>query len=415
MPKNLSLPQGVRDFTPERAEEIKKVEEFLLEEFARWGYRRVITPLFEYQETISSGLGEDFESKLMKFVDPSTGEIVALRPDITPQVGRLIASNLKEEIKPLRLCYNERVVRFEEKGSGKEREVFQVGCELAGLKAPETDAEIIALSIKCLSKVGIKNLVLDIGHNGLLESLLQQAGDSRKDIEDALRKKDQEALEEAINKKRLKKSIKEIITMLPQMYGGDEILAKAKKYKILRGFVEELEEVLAVVKEYNLSCKVNVDLGELRGFNYYSGVTFEVLSPNNSNSLIRGGRYDNLIAKYGYDIPATGFAVDVEAVLSITKTHMENNPVHFVVIPKKNNLRRESIRLAEWLRSSGFKVVLDLKSDPNLKKLRIKENRKANSYGIILLETPHKIKLIESRSGVSREFSDLEELLKGGF
>ena len=85
-----------------------------------------------------------------------------------------------------------------------------------------------------------------------------------------------------------------------------------------------------------------------------------------------------------------------------------------MVIPKRDNLRRESIRLAEWLRSSGFKVVLDLKSDSNLKKLRIKENSKSNSYGIILLETPHKIKLIESRSGVSREFSDLEELLKGG-
>lgn len=414
MPKNLSLPQGVRDFTPERAEEIKKVEEFLLEEFARWGYRRIITPLFEYLETISSGLGEDFERKLMKFVDPSTGEVVALRPDITPQVGRLIASRLRDEIKPLRLCYNERVVRFEVKGSGKPREVFQVGCELAGIQSHEMDAEIIALSIKSLSKVGIKNLVLDIGHNGLLESLLAHTGNARTGIEDALKKKDQEALEQAVNGKRITKSVKEIILMLPQMYGNSEVLSKAKKYKLLRKYVQELEDVLAVIQEYNLNCSVNIDLGELRGFNYYSGVTFEILSPNNSNPLIRGGRYDNLIQKYGYDLPATGFAVDVEAVLNITKTHLENTPVHFVVIPKKDNLRRESIRLAEWLRSSGFKVVLDLKSDANLKKLRIKENSKSNSYGIILLETPHKIKLIEARGGVSKEFSDLEELLKGG-
>jgi len=414
MLKDLSLPQGVRDFTPERAEEIRKVEELLLEEFARWGYRRIITPLFEYLETISSGLGEDFEKKLMKFVDPSTGEVVALRPDITPQVGRLIASRLREETKPLRLCYNERVIRYEEKGSGKEREVFQVGCELAGLQSPETDAEIIALSIKCLIKVGIKNLVLDIGHNGLLKSLLDETGDARKDIEEALKKKDQEALEQAIKNNKISKGIRDIILLLPQMYGNSEVLSKAKKYKILRKYVQELEDVLSVVQEYNLRCSVNIDLGELRGFNYYSGVTFEILSPSNSNSLIRGGRYDDLIKKYGYDTPATGFAVDVEAVLNITKTHLENNPIHFVVIPKGENLRRESIRLAEWLRSSGFKVVLDLKSDANLKKLRIKENSKSNSYGIILLETPNKIKLIESRSGVSREFSDLEELLKGG-
>ena len=149
MPINLNLPQGVSAFTPERAEEIIKIEEFLLEEFARWGYRRIITPLFEYLETISCGLGEDFEKKLMKFVDPSTGEVVALRPDITPQVGRLIASRLREEIKPFRLCYSERVIRFEEKGSGKAREVVLGGWELVGQKSPESDAEIIALSIKC--------------------------------------------------------------------------------------------------------------------------------------------------------------------------------------------------------------------------------------------------------------------------
>ena len=185
----LSLPQGVRDFPPERAEEIKKVEELLLEEFYRWGYRSVITPLFEFLETISAGLGDDLRDKVLKFVDPSTGDVVALRPDITPQVGRIVATQLRDYNEPLRLCYNGRVVRFEEKGSGKEREVFQVGCELIGSSHPEADAEIIALSVKSLGKVGIKKTVLDIGHNGLLRTLLAKTGNARKDIEEALKKK----------------------------------------------------------------------------------------------------------------------------------------------------------------------------------------------------------------------------------
>ena len=414
MSNNLSLPQGVRDFPPESAEEIRKLEEFLLEEFARWGYRRVITPLFENLETISVGLGEDLVGKILKFVDPTTGQVVALRPDITPQVGRIVATQLKDDLKPIRLCYNERVIRFEEKGSGKEREVFQVGCELLGLSTPEADAETIALAIKSLGKVGIKNLVLDVSHNGCLSLLLSKTGDARKQIEEALRKKDQEALEKSIYNRIIPKEVREIILSLPEMYGNSDVLEKAKKFPLLKKFVKELERVIGVVEEYQLNCEINIDMGELRGYNYYTGVTFEVLSPNVFSPLIRGGRYDNLIQKYGHDTAATGFAVDVETVLSVTKTHIENSQVHFVVIPKKNNLRRESIRLAEWLRSSGFKVILDLNADSDLKKLRIKENKLSNSYGIIFLETPKKIKLIESRSGVSKEFSNLDELLKGG-
>jgi ATP phosphoribosyltransferase regulatory subunit len=410
----LSLPQGVRDFPPERAEEIKKVEELLLEEFYRWGYRSVITPLFEFLETISAGLGDDLRDKVLKFVDPSTGDVVALRPDITPQVGRIVATQLRDYNEPLRLCYNGRVVRFEEKGSGKEREVFQVGCELIGSSHPEADAEIIALSVKSLGKVGIKKTVLDIGHNGLLRTLLAKTGNARKDIEEALKKKDQEELSKATGQTPVPAGIRDTVLALSELYGGRDILHKARKIKGLERYVAELENVLSVVDEFQLNCEINIDLGEIRGFNYYTGVTFEVLSAYTSSPLLRGGRYDELIGKYGYDSAATGFAVDVESVLGVTRTHLENNQIHFVVIPRKLSLRREAIRLAEWLRSSGFKVVLDLNADSNLRKFRIKDNHASNSYGVIFLETAKKIKLVESRSGVSKEFSNLEELLKGG-
>ena len=170
--------------------ELRRIEDGLLEEFSRWGYRKVITPLFEYLEPLSVGLGDDLKSKVMKFVDPSTGEIVALRPDITPQVARIVATQLKDTSSPLRLCYNGRVVRFEEKGSGKEREIFQVGCELIGLNSAEADGEIIALGIKSLGRSGIKKLVLDIGHTGILRNLLEKTGDLRKEVEEAIKKKD---------------------------------------------------------------------------------------------------------------------------------------------------------------------------------------------------------------------------------
>jgi len=414
MINRLNLPQGVKDFTPEKAEEIRRIEDILLEEFSRWGYKRVVTPLFEYLESISVGLGDELKQKIMKFVDPSTGDVVALRPDITPQIGRLVAAQMNQHTEPLRLCYNGRVVRFEERGSGKEREIFQAGCELLGLTSPESDAEIIALAVKSLLKAGSKALVLDLGHTGLLRFLLSNTGDVREEIEQSLKKKDYEQLEKAARKSSAPKSVKKVILTLPELYGGRDILVKAKKISLLKVFVKELENVLEVLDEFRLECDLNIDLGELRGFNYYTGVTFEIISPSMSSPLLRGGRYDDLIGKYGFDLPATGFAIDVESLLSMTKAPLENNQVHFVVIPKKMSLRREAIRLAEWLRSSGFKVILDLNSDMKLMKVRIKENKASNSYGVIFLETPKRLKLIESRSGVSREFSNLEELLKGG-
>ncbi|MEQ9619450.1 MAG: ATP phosphoribosyltransferase regulatory subunit [Deltaproteobacteria bacterium] len=414
MINRLSLPQGVKDYTPEKAEELRRIEEGLLAEFARWGYRKIITPLFEYLDPLSIGLGDELKNKVMKFVDPSSGEVVALRPDITPQVGRIVATQMKDHSSPLRLCYNGRVVRFEEKGSGKEREIFQVGCELIGLQSAEADAEIIALGVKSLGKSGIKNLVLDIGHTGILRHLLRETGERRGDIEEALKKKDQEALSRAIKNSKAPKGTKDTLMSLPSLFGGREILKEAKKIRSISKYINELENVLSVIGDYQSDCDINIDLAEIRGFNYYTGVTFEILSRDIPAPLIRGGRYDELMGKYGHDSPATGFAVDVESLLNAYKKDLENNQIHFVVIPKKSGLRREAIRLAEWLRSSGFKVVLDLNLNPEQRELRIKENRASNFYGVILLETPRKLKLIESRRGACKEFSNLEELLKGG-
>ena len=192
------------------------------------------------------------------------------------------------------------------------------------------------------------------------------------------------------------------------------VLKQAGKIRSIGKYVKELESVLSVVDDYNLDCDVNVDLAELRGFNYYTGVTFEILSRDIPTPLIRGGRYDELMGKYGYDAPATGVAIDLESLLDYSKKHLEGNQIHFVVIPKKSTLRREAIHLAEWLRSSGFKVILDLNLNPEQRAQRIKENQTSNFYGVILLETPKKLKLIESKKGASKEFSNLEELLKGG-
>lgn len=406
MVERFNLPQGLRDFPPERAEEIRRVEECLMGEFTRWGYRRVITPFFESLETISVGLGDNLRDKILKFVDPSTGDVVALRPDITPQIARLVATRLRGETGPMRFCYNGRVIRFEEKGSGKEREIFQVGCELMGLSSPEADAEIIALAVKAIEALGIKEIVLDIGHTGFLRFLLEKTGDARQEIEEALKKKDQEALAKVASRASIPRAMKEVILSLPELYGSREVLGKFKDMKVIKKYIKEIEDVLSLIDEFDLSCQINVDLGELRGFNYYTGITFEIISPRVSSSLVRGGRYDELVGKYGYDCAATGFAVDIEALLDVAGTRSEDSQIHFVLAPKRSNLRSEAIRLAERLRSNGFKVIFNLKDSNSAK---VMEDQSLNLCRIIILETSQKIKLIEP--GGVREFSNIDELL----
>ena len=412
MSMHLKLPQGVKDFGPQQAEELRRVEEELLEEYSRWGYKRVVTPLFEYLDTITIGLGEELKSKVMKFVDPSTGDIVALRPDITPQIGRIVATRLKGKEHPLRLCYSGRIVRFEEKGSGKEREIFQAGCELIGAKSPECDAEIIALAIKSLQKLGLKNLVLDIGHSGILRSIFSRLAGLESEFREALKAKQFETISKILKNSKFDKETTKLVIDFCNLENTPKLLKKVKAKNLFKKEITELEKVLEIVEEYKLNCDLTIDIGDIRGFNYYTGITFEIISPDASSPLLIGGRYDSLVDKYGYDAPATGFAIDVEELMSVTKQHLEDNQVHFIVTPKSIKLRREAIQLTQWLRSSGFKVILDVNGNKNVK---LNSVSTLTSYGKIIIESQKKLKLIESRSGVKREFSNLEELLKGGF
>lgn len=418
MSKFLTLPQGVKDFGPVRAENLRKIENGLLDEFSRWGYRRVVTPLFEYLDTLSLGIGEDFKHRLMKFVDPHTGEIVVLRPDITPQIGRMVATRLREYHYPLRLCYSGRVVRYEEKGSGKEREVFQLGCELMGLEAEEGNPEIVALSVKSLNLLGLRDITLSLGHMGILNAIFQGAGEVREELVSALAKKDQEQIKNIVEPSDIPSDIKDVLLCLSDYYGDLGVLRRAEKIPSFRPFVEEILSVIEVLGEYDLECDMMVDLVEVKEFDYYTGVTFEILSSASPASLVTGGRYDGLTSRFGHSVPAAGFAIDAEAIMLNTRNAAAGSHAHFIVVPKNGGLRKKAIKLAEWLRSSNFKVILDLDGNyvscaEDLQGLADGDGSFA-AYGVIELESSSKIKLVESSSGSIKEFSNLEELIKGG-
>ncbi|WP_462137072.1 ATP phosphoribosyltransferase regulatory subunit [Candidatus Mycalebacterium sp.] len=404
------LPQGVKDFVPSEAGGVQNVESELLDEFVKWGYKHVITPLFENLETINTGLSEDLKSRVLKFVDPSTGDVVALRPDITPQISRIVATRMSPLKEPQRLCYSGRVVRFERESSGRGREVFQAGCELVGAKNLTADAEIMALSVSALRRLGLgSGLVLDIGHSGVLRAIEKMCGSESKRVRAALEMKSKHALSDALGAARISASERKVIMELSETREADKVLLVMEKLPALKRLTSKIRKIMEVLEEHEIGCDIWVYACDVRDLNYYTDATFQILHESSPTPLIVGGRYDNLVKRYGYDTPATGFAADVEGIVKVTSREKGEQTVHFVVIPAKPSLRKEAIRLSKWLRSNGFQVITETSPRPVSPR-----GKTPPTYGVISIDSPTKLRLLESKSKTVRRFSNLEELIEGG-
>jgi ATP phosphoribosyltransferase regulatory subunit len=314
----LRLPTGMRDFAPRAAAARRLIAETLLGVFELWGFARVITPAFEYEEVLALGLGGAGRAAAIRFVEPSSGQVVALRPDITPQIARLIATRFRDEPGAVRLSYEGTVVRLERAGRGQ-RELIQAGVELAGIAGPDGDAEVIALGVAALRAAGLPAPTIDLGHLGLAREVLASLELPEAAVEEARRriaKRDAGGLGEVLRQARGSSAAVRFAALLPELSGPPSILATAAKQAPTAGIKRALSELGAIVEAVEargLQARLHVDLGEVRGFDYYTGVRFQGFVPGASDAVLAGGRYDNLLGRYGWPSPAVGFAVDVEA------------------------------------------------------------------------------------------------------
>lgn len=363
----MRLPTGVRDFLPKAAARRRDIAERLLALFEQWGFERIITPMFECADVLERGLGEDARAAALRFVEPTSGEVVALRPDITPQIARIAATRLGDVEGPLRLCYEGAVMRLEE-GPRGQREILQAGVELIGAAPPAGDAEAIALAAAALSCTRIGDVRLDVGHVGLARYALGAVTDeeARRDIEAALFKKDRAGIARA--SAGCPAEVREVLEALPTLYGEPgHVLPRARALPLpaevatsVEGIAEVLERTRDLVDE-DLHSGIIVDLGEVRGFDYYTGIRFSGYASGAGEAILQGGRYDELLSRYGRGARATGFAVDVEAVARAQRAcGMEAPaPKHRVLLVGSGD-RRDAARLASLFRGQGVPAALHL-------------------------------------------------------
>ena len=313
------LPAGMRDLLPEEARGRRALARHLLDRFALYGYSIVTPPAFEFAEVLERGLGTLDPGDVLRFVEPESGEVAALRPDVTPQIARMIATRLRDRPAPYRLCYEGTVLRRRSGRARKSRQIAQVGIELAGVGGAEGDLEMLAVAADGLRAAGLERFTIDLGDADIVRVLLRGAdGDAVRRITGAIARKDEAELADHAQDDRL--TYGSLLVPLMRLHGGRQAIVDASS--LLRGTPAEgpVSRLLALFDAAHtanvggLGSTLSADLGEVRGFAYYTGTIFHVYAPGPGEAIGAGGRYDELLGRFGAPMPAVGFALDLDSV-----------------------------------------------------------------------------------------------------
>jgi ATP phosphoribosyltransferase regulatory subunit len=356
------LPHGLSDLFHEQAALKTHLEALLAQVFARWGYQRIILPTFEYYESIATGANAHMRQDMYRFFDRE-GELLALRTDMTVSTARVAGTKLYDQPMPLRFCYLGNVFRYDEQPqAGRRREFSQAGIELIGADTAEADAEVLAIAVEALQALNVSRFQVTLGQVGFLKAILGEAplaNGSLARLEQVIGRRNQVELDAMLEELGLVDDVAATIRALPGLYGGPEVLERARRLTdniTALQALDRLEQVLALLEREGVAQHVLLDLAEVRSMDYYTGITFHGYVEGLGFHVCSGGRYDGLIASFGPSLPAVGFALGVERALMVTRTQVDIPP-HLVVSDDAAGLGRS---IAQAARALGLRVELDV-------------------------------------------------------
>jgi ATP phosphoribosyltransferase regulatory subunit len=333
----------------------------MLDTFTAWGYELVETPAIELLSTLELGVEAERLRRLFKFSD-GDGRMLAMVGERTVPVARVAAGQLRQAALPLRLCYlGPTFEGHPAPGSG--RQAFQAGAELIGAHGAAADAEVVAMAITALEACGLAEFQVEVGHVGFFGGLMARlALDQRSRVLDALTGRDLVELEKALAETDLRAAEQELLLRFPALRGDPEILTAAVKLvdnPASELAVNELHEVHRLLQAHGVSARVNLDLGAVRDFDYYTGIIFEVFSPALGAPVAAGGRYDGLLERFGRPCPATGLVVFVDRVHGVLRdVHAQGVPGRALVGFAAE--ASAAVELAAELRRGGTRVIMEV-------------------------------------------------------
>lgn len=374
--KLVHTPEGVRDIYGDEKEKKTVVERLLQEKIRGYGYRDIQTPTFEFFDVFSKEVGTTPSKELYKFFDKE-GNTLVLRPDFTPSIARCAAKYFMDENVPIRFCYQGNTFTNTSNLQGKLKEVTQMGAELIGDASVQADAEMIAMTIEALYHAGLSDFQISIGNLEYFKGICAQVGlDEEKELEvrEYISGKNFFGAEEVLESMHVKQKDKDTLLKVGELFGSADILKEAGNAvsnRRSKDAVERLEKVYQVLCDYGVEKYVSFDLGMLSKYNYYTGIIFKGYTYGVGDAIVKGGRYDSLLSRFGKDAPAIGFMIVVDDLLAA----MSRQGVMISGVERCEKLYytednfKEQLMCAKRMRAEGKHVEL-LPTD--------KENRKCD-------------------------------------
>ncbi|MDH5766564.1 MAG: ATP phosphoribosyltransferase regulatory subunit [Gammaproteobacteria bacterium] len=355
--KHWLLPQGIEESLPAEAAQLEGLRRRLLDMYASWGYQLVMPPFIEYIESLLTGTGHDLDLQTFKLIDQLTGRSMGVRADMTPQVARIDAHQLKDDI-PNRLCYIGTVLHTRPDGFGGSRSPLQVGAEIYGHAGVESDVEVLCLMLQTFDTAGLKDVFVDLGHVGIFRGLAQQAklgAESEAILFEMLQRKAIPEIDTFLADANLNKDVSSMLRALADLHGDITVLSKAKKVfakadAAVKDALGYLENTAKKLQQRMNDVQLHFDLAELRGYHYQTGIVFAAFVAGHGQEIARGGRYDDIGKVFGRARAATGFSTDLKSLVNLSKNMYQGDSLTGVFAPVSDD-------------DALYKVIADLRAE----------------------------------------------------
>lgn len=357
------LPPGVRFYESDRSRTKRRALNRLLDRARQWGFEELDLPTLDYYESITRGISGELVHRTYQFHDDQ-GELLALRPDATAQVAKILAGRFAPESIPGRYCYACRNFRAFELRRGELREFEQFGAEIIASDRLQADVELLMFMFEQMERFDLEDVVVDLGHVQVYKGLMADVdlgNRERQSVRREIHRKNVSDLQSLLDDLRLPDQHKEILLKLPELFGDEDVFDTVDALNLpsesSRRAVDHLHEVYRLLDTAGFAGAISLDFGVVRDLDYYTGIVFEGLLPGAGQPVVGGGRYDNLYGRYGPAQPATGFAVEMDRLLPyLARVDDDSNPLD-VWCPQPTNRARAT--LDEMRQERPVRVVFD--------------------------------------------------------